>query len=84
MTKPFIQPGLYQHYKGPYYQVIDTVTHSESLETHVLYRPLYGDFALWVRPIDLFCEHISSENGIKARFEFVAAELPEPWQHFNR
>lgn len=38
-----ITPGKYQHYKGPMYEVIDTVRHSETEEWMVLYRPLYGD-----------------------------------------
>ena len=50
--------GKYRHYKGSEYQVTDTATHSETEELLVLYRPLYGDGALWVRPFNMFFEKI--------------------------
>lgn len=54
-------PGLYEHYKGSRYRVIDHVRHSETEETLVLYRALYGDYGLWVRPLSMFNE--SAEIG---------------------
>lgn len=66
-----IQPGKYQHFKGQYYQVIDTVTHSETQETLVLYKPLYGEQALWVRPIKMFLEEVEHEGKVQPRFAFV-------------
>ena len=50
--KPILRQGIYQHYKGNRYQVIDLVIHSETEEWLVLYRPLYGAGELWVRPYD--------------------------------
>lgn len=47
-------PGRYRHFKGNEYQVIDTVTHSETEQLFVLYRPLYGEGKLWIRPLELF------------------------------
>ena len=62
--------GKYRHYKGAYYQVEGEATHSETLEKLVVYRPLYGEGALWVRPIAMFTEVIEV-NGIKQpRFDF--------------
>lgn len=47
-------PGRYRHYKGGLYEVIDTVRHSETLEPMTLYRALYGERGLWVRPAAMF------------------------------
>ncbi|MFY8352854.1 DUF1653 domain-containing protein [Pseudoalteromonas sp. SSM20] len=66
-----IQPGKYQHFKGNFYQVIDTVTHSETQETLVLYKPLYGEQALWVRPIEMFLEEIERDGKVFKRFTLV-------------
>ena len=61
-------PGLYRHYKGNLYEVLDTVRHSETLEPMTLYRALYGDFGLWVRPAAMFAEHGSFEGKPQPRF----------------
>ncbi|RKF13127.1 DUF1653 domain-containing protein [Alginatibacterium sediminis] len=63
--------GRYRHYKGADYQVIDTVTHSETEETLVLYRPLYGEGKLWVRPIAMFKELVSIDGEPVPRFELI-------------
>ncbi|STY78869.1 Uncharacterized protein conserved in bacteria [Legionella wadsworthii] len=65
----FIKKGIYRHYKGNLYEVIDVARHSESLEDMVLYRALYGDFELWVRPLKLFLENIEINGEVKKRFE---------------
>ncbi|WP_395056559.1 DUF1653 domain-containing protein [Polaromonas sp.] len=57
-------PGLYRHYKGLMYEVVGTVRHSESLEPMTLYRALYGDKGLWVRPAAMFNEELVI-NGIR-------------------
>lgn len=64
--------GKYRHYKGQYYQVIDLVRHSETDEFLVLYQPLYGERALWVRPYDMFFETIEQEGEKRQRFEYVS------------
>ena len=66
-----IKLGKYQHYKGNFYQVEGVVTHSETEEKMVLYRPLYGEQALWVRPFDMFQESVNINGVIKPRFAFV-------------
>lgn len=68
-----MQPGLYQHYKGKYYQVIGTCRHSETLESMVVYRQLYEDYGLWVRPKDIFEEKIIHEGHHRPRFQFIRA-----------
>jgi hypothetical protein len=58
------QPGRYRHYKGMEYEVIGTVRHSETLESLTLYRALYGEHGLWVRPAAMFNENVII-NGIE-------------------
>ncbi|MCC5878823.1 MAG: DUF1653 domain-containing protein [Idiomarina sp.] len=66
-----IEPGTYRHYKGPLYEVIDTVRHSETEEWLVLYRPLYGEGKLWVRPYEMFTEIVEVDGKSVARFALV-------------
>ena len=65
-------PGLYRHYKGNLYQVLDTVRHSETLEPMTLYRALYGEHGLWVRPAAMFLEEIEFNGVRQPRFAPVA------------
>ena len=62
-------PGLYRHYKGMLYEVIDTVRHSETLEPMTLYRALYGQRGLWVRPAAMFGEQVVIDGVKRPRFE---------------
>jgi hypothetical protein len=61
--------GLYRHYKGNLYQVIDTVRHSETLEPMTLYRALYGAQGLWVRPAAMFEEVVDVGGVPTVRFQ---------------
>ncbi len=63
--------GRYQHYKGNFYEVLGEVTHSESEEKLVLYKPLYGEQNLWVRPLDMFIEKVSVDSLHVERFKYV-------------
>jgi hypothetical protein len=65
------EPGMYRHYKGKLYELIGTATHSESGERLVVYRPCYGERALWVRPLAMFSEVIETPAGRVRRFERV-------------
>jgi hypothetical protein len=65
-------PGLYRHYKGNLYQVIDTVRHSETLEPMTLYRALYGEQGLWVRPAAMFAETVTIDGTVQPRFARTA------------
>ena len=61
-------PGRYRHYKGGLYEVVDTVRHSESLEPMTLYRALYAEHGLWVRPAAMFLEEVVIEGVCQPRF----------------
>lgn len=63
-----LKPGIYVHYKGNEYEVIDIATHSETEEKMVVYRALYGEFGVWVRPLAMFDETL--DDGRK-RFAYV-------------
>lgn len=67
-----IKPGRYRHYKGYEYQVIDTATHTETEQLLVLYRALYGERGLWVRPFEMFVEEIVVDGVKQPRFAWVA------------
>ena len=66
------EPGRYLHYKGGEYEVIDVARHSETEELLVVYRPLYGDRALWVRPLDMFVETVTVDGSTVPRFAPIA------------
>jgi hypothetical protein len=53
-----VEPGRYRHYKGNEYDVIGMAQHSETREMMVVYRPLYGDGGMWVRPAAMFVEDV--------------------------
>ena len=63
-----VQTGLYRHYKGGWYEVLDTVRCSETLQSMTLYRALYGSFGLWVRPATMFLERGVFQGQQQARF----------------
>ncbi|MFI8716598.1 DUF1653 domain-containing protein [Stenotrophomonas sp. NPDC077464] len=71
---PALPPGLYRHFKGGNYQVLDVVRHSETLEPMVLYRPLDEDLGLWVRPYEMFCAQVEADGVLRRRFERVSAD----------
>lgn len=70
-----LKPGRYRHYKGNDYQVIDLARHSETEEWMVVYRTLYGDFDLWVRPLEMFNEEVEVDGKMCRRFTFVSEDV---------
>jgi hypothetical protein len=66
-----IKTGTYRHYKGNEYEVIGVATHSETNEQMVVYRTLYGDFSLWVRPLAMFSETLNHNGQDLKRFEWI-------------
>lgn len=69
-----VNPGIYEHYKGGRYRVIDTVRYSETEDWLVLYQPLYGEQGLWVRPFDMFVETVFVDGKDLPRFRFIGNE----------
>ena len=68
---PFIETGRYRHYKGGEYEVLGVARHSETLEPLVVYRPLYNDTGLWVRPHAMFFEDVVIDGRRQPRFAFI-------------
>ena len=69
-----IKAGKYRHYKGNYYEVIGMARHSETLEDMVVYRALYGDHGLWVRPASMWNEIVEVNGERMTRFTLVEGE----------
>ena len=65
-----IRPGIWRHFKGNRYQVIGVAKHSETLETMVVYRALYGEGGLWVRPASMWLETVERDGKTFQRFVF--------------
>ncbi len=70
-----IPTGRYRHYKGKDYQVIGVARHSETEEQLVVYRTLYGDQDLWVRPLSMFSEQVEVDGVAYPRFTFVSEDV---------
>jgi cyclomaltodextrinase / maltogenic alpha-amylase / neopullulanase len=66
--------GEYRHYKGNKYEVIGIATHSETLEELVVYRALYGERGLWVRPLTMFLEEVEVDGKRMPRFQYMGGE----------
>ncbi len=63
--------GTYRHYKGKEYELLGIAQNSETLEEFVVYRALYGDHQLWIRPKAMFFERIQKDGKEISRFEYV-------------
>lgn len=73
MTQPLPVPGIYYHYKGNRYEVLGVARHSETEEPLVVYRALYGEYGLWVRPLDNFTELVEVQGEPVPRFDLEKA-----------
>lgn len=67
-----LSPGTYRHFKGGMYEVLGIARHSETQEEMVVYRPLYGEGGLWVRPRAMFEEMVTHEGKLQPRFQRVS------------
>ena len=65
------KPGRYRHFKGKEYEVLGVARHSETEEELVVYRALYGDFGLWVRPVSMWNETVERDGKTFRRFTYI-------------
>jgi len=66
-----IKPRRYRHFKGKEYEVLGVARHSETEEELVVYRTLYGDFGLWVRPVSMWNETVERDGKSFRRFTYI-------------
>ena len=66
-----LKPGIYRHFKGNLYELVGIAKHSETLEPMVVYRALYGEGGLWVRPAHMWSEQVERDGYKGPRFIFV-------------
>ena len=66
-----VRPGRYRHFKGNEYQVLGVARHSETEEEMVVYRALYGEGGLWVRPAAMWLEAVTRDGVTQPRFTYI-------------
>lgn len=77
MSDTVFRKGRYRHFKGNEYEVVELVHHSETQEPMVLYRALYGERGLWVRPLDMFFETIERDGTSMKRFQYLGNDASQ-------
>ncbi len=70
-----IKLGKYRHFKGGEYQVIGTAKHSETMDEFIVYKALYGECGLWIRPKEMFFETIERDGKTFPRFCFISSDV---------
>lgn len=69
-----IRLGRYRHFKGGEYEVVGIARHSETREEMVVYRALYGEYGLWVRPASMWEETVTRDGKAFQRFTYIGEE----------
>ena len=77
---------VYRHFKGDYYIVVDIANHSETGEQYVLYRKLYGDGSLWIRPINMFLSEVDHDKypNVDQKYRFELQNIESVAKKFNK
>lgn len=78
--------GIYKHFKGDYYLVVEVANHSETKEPYVVYRRLYGDGSLWIRPMNMFLSEVDHEKypNVKQKHRFELQNIESVAKNFNK
>ncbi len=66
-----LKPGRYRHFKGNEYQLLYTAKHSETLDEYVVYKALYGEGGIWVRPASMWSEEVERDGETFIRFTYI-------------
>lgn len=85
MQNEVVIHGIYRHFKGDYYMVEDIATHSETREKYVVYRALYGERNLYIRPYDMFLSEMDKEKypDVEQEYRFQLQDIESVAKHFQ-
>ncbi len=84
MMRTIKKNSIYRHFKGDYYFVVDIAKNSETSEEYVIYRSLYGNCDLWVRPVEMFLSEVDHQKypQVKQKYRFELQEISSLANHF--